>query len=407
MKAFLPLLITLLIQAFSALAMMAVPVLVPVVPGPPPLTTAGIGVYVLFAYVGAIVGSLSAGPLVDRWGAIRVSQCALLLSAAGLCLAALFPATLIPAAVLVGLGYGPITPASSHVLIRTTPPQRRNLVFSIKQTGVPVGVALSGFCIPPLGAATGWASTLGVLALACVATTGAAQPVRHALDEPSSSARSGQGWSVARLLGDFLEPMAVILRHPGLRTLAAVSFILSGIQISFSSYLVSFLTSELAMTALLAGSLLGLSQSGGVIGRIAWGYLSDRWGRPLMTLATICVLLALASLVTGALALAHFALPGLLLAALMIGFGASASGWNGVYLAEVARQAPPGAAGRATSGTLAFTFLGVIIGTPLFGLIASGVGGFAFAFGMQAVLAVGLSVILVRLDGRHRAGLQR
>ena len=409
MKAFLPLLITLLIQAFSALAMMAVPVLVPAVPGPPPLTTAGIGVYVLFAYVGAIVGSLSAGPLVDRWGAIRVSQCALLLSAAGLGLAALFPATLIPAAVLVGLGYGPITPASSHVLIRTTPPQRRNLVFSIKQTGVPVGVAMSGFFIPPLGAATGWASTLGVLALACMATAAAAQPVRHALDAPALAARSGsgQGWSVARLLGDFLEPMAVILRQPGLRTLAAVSFILSGIQISFSSYLVSFLTSELAMTALLAGSLLGLSQTGGVIGRIAWGYLSDRWGRPLMTLATICGLLALASLVTGALALAHVALPGLLLAVLMFVFGVSASGWNGVYLAEVARQAPPGAAGRATSGTLAFTFMGVIVGTPLFGLIASGVGGFAFAFGMQAVLAVGLSVILVRLDGRHRAGLQR
>ena len=33
MKSFLPLLITLLIQAFSALALMAVPVLVPVEPG--------------------------------------------------------------------------------------------------------------------------------------------------------------------------------------------------------------------------------------------------------------------------------------------------------------------------------------------------------------------------------------
>ncbi|NTV88662.1 MAG: MFS transporter, partial [Burkholderiaceae bacterium] len=168
MKSFLPLLITLLIQAFSALALMAVPVLVPVEPGPPRLTTAGIGAYVLFAYIGAVVGSLSAGAMVDRWGAIRTSQGALIVSAAGLALGALLPGALIVAALLIGLGYGPITPASSHVLIRTTPPERRNLVFSVKQTGVPLGVALSGFCIPPLAAATGWLGTLLCLALACV-----------------------------------------------------------------------------------------------------------------------------------------------------------------------------------------------------------------------------------------------
>ena len=409
MRAFLPLLVTLLIQAFSALAMLAVPVLVPVAPGPPRLTTAGIGLYVLFAYVGAVVGSLCAGPLVDRWGAIRTSQFALLLSAAGLGLAALFPAVLFPAALLVGLGYGPITPASSHVLIRTTPPQRRNLVFSIKQTGVPVGVALSGFCIPPLGTATGWAGTLVVLALACIATAAAAQPVQPALDTPTASGwleRATAGWSARRLLTNFLEPLAVILRHPGLRMLTAVSFILSGMQISFTSYLVSFLTSELAMTALLAGSLLGLSQTGGVIGRIAWGYLSDRLIRPLVMLASLCGGVALASLATGGLALAHVAPPGLWLAALMFIFGATVSGWNGVYLAEVARQAPPGAAGKATSGTLACTFLGVIVGAPLFGLIASGAGGFAVAFGVQAVLALAVSVILFRLSARQRAEVQ-
>ena len=178
MKSFLPLLVTLLIQAFSALALMAVPVLVPVEPGPPRLTTAGIGAYVLFAYIGAVVGSLSAGAMVDRWGAIRTSQGALLVSVAGLALAALLPGALIVAALLIGLGYGPITPASSHVLIRTTPPERRNLVFSVKQTGVPLGVALSGFCIPPLAAATGWLWTLLILALACGAggCSGAADP---------------------------------------------------------------------------------------------------------------------------------------------------------------------------------------------------------------------------------------
>ena len=145
----------------------------------------------------------------------------------------------------------------------------------------------------------------------------------------------------------------MILRHRGLRTLAAVSFILSGMQISFTSYLVSYLTLELALTALLAGSLLGLSQTGGVIGRVLWGYLSDRLVNPLSVLAMICAGVAVFSLLTAALALWHWVPSGLLLALLMFLFGACVTGWNGVYLAEVARQAPPGAAGKATSGTLA------------------------------------------------------
>ena len=402
MNTFTPLLVTLLIQAFSALGLMAVPVLIPVELGPPRLTPAGIGLYVLCAYAGAVLGSLSAGALVDRWGAIRTSQCALLLTAAGLMLAALYPGALLLAAVLIGMGYGPITPASSHVLIQTTPVKRLNLVFSIKQTGVPAGVALSGFCIPPL-ASTGWMWTLLILALACIAVAASALPIQAGLDAQTSqriNPAAPAGLSVRFLLQQLLEPLAVILKHKRLRSLAAVSFVLSGIQVAFASYLVSFLTTGLAMTALAAGSLLALSQMGGVLGRIGWGYLSDRFIRPLSMLALLSLVIALAALATGGLALWPAAMSSLTLAGLMFVFGASASGWNGVYLAEVARQAPPGAVGKATSGTLACTFLGVIVGAPLFGLIVSGPGGFAIAFGMQAVLALGVALLLFTFRGR-------
>ena len=396
MNSFAPLLVTLLIQSFSALGLMAVPVLIPVELGPPRLTPAGMGLYVLCAYAGAVLGSLSAGALVDRWGAIRTSQWALLLSAAGLVLAALVPDALMLAAVLLGMGYGPITPASSHVLIQTTPAKRLNLVFSIKQTGVPLGVALSGFCIPPL-AITGWMWTLLILALACVLVAASAWPIQAGLDAQTSqriNPAAPAGLSLRFLLRQLLEPLAVIFKHKKLRSLAAVSFVFSGIQISFTSYLVSFLTTGLAMTALAAGSLLALSQMGGVLGRIVWGYLSDHFIRPLSMLALLSLVMALAALATGGLALWPGAMSSLMLAALMFVFGASASGWNGVFLAEVARQAPPGAVGKATSGTLACTFVGVMVGAPLFGLIASSRGGFSMAFGMQALLALGVALML-------------
>ena len=406
MNSFAPLLVTLLIQSFSALGLMAVPVLIPVELGPPRLTPAGMGLYVLCAYAGAVLGSLSAGALVDRWGAIRTSQWALLLSAAGLVLAALVPDALMLAAVLLGMGYGPITPASSHVLIQTTPAKRLNLVFSIKQTGVPVGVALSGFCIPPL-AITGWMWTLLILALACVVVAASAWPIQAGLDAQTSqriNPAAPAGLSLRFLLRQLLEPLAVIFKHRKLRSLAAVSFVFSGIQISFTTYLMSFLTTGLAMTALAAGSLLALSQMGGVLGRIVWGYLSDHFIRPLSMLALLSLVMALAALATGGLALWPGAMSSLMLAALMFVFGASASGWNGVFLAEVARQAPPGAVGKATSGTLACTFVGVMVGAPLFGLIASSRGGFSMAFGMQALLALGVALMLFAFRGRDRSG---
>src|SRR3546814_20220338 len=75
-------------------------------------------------------------------------------------------------------------------------------------------------------------------------------------------------------------------------------------------------------------------------------------------------------------------------------FGASAVGWNGVYLAEVARQAPKGQASIATGGTLCVTFLGIVIGPPIFGLIPSAFCNYGLAFASLAVPA-GLCMLLV------------
>jgi hypothetical protein len=72
-------------------------------------------------------------------------------------------------------------------------------------------------------------------------------------------------------------------------------------------------------------------------------------------------------------------------------FGATAVGWNGVYLAEVARLAPEGRASAATGGALFFTFLGVVITPPAFNAVLAAAGSYAIAYAAFAVpsLAVG------------------
>src|SRR3546814_20951510 len=98
-----------------------------------------------------MASSLLAGGFVRRFGAIRASQIGLLLCAAGVAISVLpSPISMAIGAVLIGRGYGPITPASSHLLARSTPAHRLSFVFSVKQTGVTLGGVLAGLIVPGL-----------------------------------------------------------------------------------------------------------------------------------------------------------------------------------------------------------------------------------------------------------------
>jgi hypothetical protein len=57
--------------------------------------------------------------------------------------------------------------------------------------------------------------------------------------------------------------------------------------------------------------------------------------------------------------------------AFAMAFGATAVGWNGVFLAEIARLAPRDRISDATGGSAFFTFLGVVLTPPLFHLVCT------------------------------------
>jgi hypothetical protein len=77
-------------------------------------------------------------------------------------------------------------------------------------------------------------------------------------------------------------------------------------------------------------------------------------------------------------------------------FGATAVGWNGVFLAEVARVAPQGQVSQATGGCLFFTFLGVVLTPLIFNLVLALGGGYGVAYAVLGVpgLVVGARLLL-------------
>ena len=380
-----PLLLTLLIQAMVAMALLTLPVMAPVVVEAMKVSPALVGLYVSVTYAGAMVSALMGGAIVARLGAIRVSQWGLFLCSVGLLLCAVpwLPAMVL-GAVLIGLGYGPITPASSHLLARTTPAHQMSLVFSIKQTGVPLGSMLAGAIVPPLLLVSSWQASLMAVALVCVLCAWGAQVLRTRLDSDRRADALVQ-W------GSLVQPIRLVLAHRALYTMASCSFMFSMVQLSLTTYLVTFLHDDLSYGLVAAGLALSATQMGGMGGRIVWGYVADRWlgaRRMLLLLASMMALGALASAFLSA------DTPKAMVVAILVAFGASAIGWNGVYLAEVARRAPEGKASMATGGTLAFTFLGVVVGPPVFGALSGWFGSYRAGFVGLMVVACVSGVVL-------------
>ena len=371
--------ITTAIQAMVSMALLTLPAMAPTVARGLGVPAALVGVYVGLCYLAAMLSSLVGGTLVRRWGAIRVSQVGLLCCTVGLLMCALpwWPAVAL-GALFIGAGYGPITPASSHLLVLTTPAHRMALVFSVKQTGVPAGGMLAGALVPGLSLWVGWQGALAVVAAACLLCAVASQPLRAPLD---ADRQPDQPLALAALF----KPVGMVLRHRSLAVLAACSFLFSAVQVSVTAYMVTYLHESLRMTLLAAGAALSVSQLAGVVGRIAWGAVADRGLGPRNTLMLLATLMIVGSLLTAGL---QPAWPTALIWAVVALLGASAIGWNGVYLATVARQAPPGQASTATGGTLMFTFMGVVCGSPAFGALASASGSYRVAFAALAAPAM-------------------
>ena len=350
---------------------------------------AAIGYFIAVAYVGSMLGSAAAGGWVARFGPIRVSQVGLALCLAGLALAASgwAPLMLLGAFVL-GVGYGPTTPASSVILVRTAPPGLYSLIFSLKQTGVPAGGVLAGGLAPALVLAVGWQWAAVAIGASCLVLAALIAPVRTRYDvalnpEAPVSVRAA-----------FL-PVKLVAGHPQLREMAVTSFAYGGVQITLVTYLVTFLIDSFALSLVLAGAVMAVSQVASVVGRIVWGALADR----AVTRRTMLGLLGLGMGVSAMVTLAADPeWPAWVLFAFASVFGATAVGWNGVFLAEVARVAPQGQVSQATGGCLFFTFLGVVL-TPLaFNLVLALGGGYGVAYALLGVpgLLIGARLLLRR-----------
>ena len=380
---------TFLVQFLAAIAIFTVPVLATEIAKDLALDPVAAGFYTATLFTGAIIGSAAAAKVTRLIGAFVGSLAALVLIGVGIgLLATASPVILAPAVLLAGFGYGLVNPTASALLVRVTRPERRGWVFSVKQTGIPIGSAVGGFVAPPMAHAFGWQATLFMIAAVCVLSILPFAPsaARSMREERTPGVRSAGG--------------VQLLRHyPALLILALGSLALGALQLCLATFLTAHLVLNGGLDLVDAGRVFACSQIGGAVARPLWGKVADWSGSAARTLCTVGILGSIAGFVTAALD-PNWPIGAMI--ALATVFGATSLAWNGVFFAEIVRIVRPEEVAAATGGAQLFTYTGIMAGPLLFAAVASLAGAFGPAYAVLAAVALPGAIAIGASAGRYQ-----
>lgn len=353
-----------------AICTAALPALAPVIARALGVDASLIGYQASVVFGSALCATFATGTLIRRLGAARTVQTAMVMSTIGLVLAALGSiASIVSGSVLIGLALGITTPSTAHLLARFTPIERQNVVFSLKQAGVPLGGMLASVIGPLVAVTAGWQSALLLFAACCAALAVALQPRREQWD-------------------DDRDPAAPWLQHPfggipavwsdvPIRYLVLAGASFNVMHVALTAFTVNLLVKDIGYSLVAAGMISGLTQLGGTIGRVALGFLADRIRDSLSILTLAGASMTVMCLLTG-LMNEHW--PDLAIIAMFTLFGFIGIGWNGVFHGQLARLSPPGRVGLTSSGAGFFLFLTALSGPALFAALYGWVGSYTGTF---------------------------
>nr|MDA8253995.1 MFS transporter [Rhodospirillales bacterium] len=236
-----------------------------------------------------------------------------------------------------------------------------------------------------------------VVALACgtVGVTALLVPFCRRTDRATDH-RGGRGQDGS---SGWLQPILALLRIRPLRRMVTASLAYAAMQLCLGAFLTVYLVERQGLPLADAGLVFGISQAGSAVGRLLWGYVADRLCSPLM----VFILLGIGMAASAAL-VADFTpawpLWGMALVAAV--YGATAMGWNGVLLAEVARLAPPGQTRALTGAVMSVNFFGVLIGPLLFTAVLRLTGRFEAGFLFMALFVlIGTGTAAASLRGNR------
>ena len=349
---------TSLIQIMASFTVSAPLTVSIVIVGQAHLSETWIGYYTSLLYLSAMTGSLLTPRLIVSIDVGRIQLGGLLATMLGFALFAQIAASGsglalgLAGIVVMGLAYGVIVPASALLLADRFSRQWQPLVVSIRQTGVPVGTALAALIAPLVVQLWGWRTMSLVVAAAAVLSLALSAPALIGIAMRSRSAAPA---------ANLLDALRETFRHPATLRLALVSGFYGLSQAALTTYFVPSLVWLHGLSIGRAAGFLAVATVAGAAARIGFGVTTSHFGKPYRHLRLI-------GLVSG-LAWVLVLWPEPTTLRLTCGaamLGATAMGWNGILLAQLAHEAPHGKTADAVGAGTALAYAGVLTAPLLY-----------------------------------------
>jgi len=375
-------------QMSNALASQAVAPLAPLFQGDLNLTKAEVGAFSSAVYAGSWVVLLLVGSITDRVGVRKMIALGQVVTGLSLFSMSVAGSFFHAAAVMfaAGVGRASISPGVSKAVMDWFSPSTRATAMGAIQTSVPLGGILTASLLPTLGLVLGWRSAIALIGLWVI---GGATASGFLYRDVAAQGRQRTHRVGARRI------LYMLAGNRKLWSLSIIALLFSAVQVSVTTYLVLYLEEvvlvplvpDRSLRIVTAGGYLALCQAGGIVARIVWGVISDRYFRN-RRLVVIAATGALAAMVSAAVALLGSECPLWLLPVLVFAYGGSAIGWGGLYLALAAEIS--GNKYSATGVGLSMTVmqLGNVAGPPLFGFLVDVTGSYQAGWFFLATLSV-------------------
>jgi fucose permease len=287
-------------------------------------------------------------------------------------------------AALIGVGSSVSTPASSHLLARYSPPKYAPLIFSVKQTGVPVGGLMAGILVPFLLGWIDWRGAFLFTGAACITFAVMLQPIRDQFDadrQPNQILKPGY----------IRQNISRVLSTPALLELAIAMFCFVGLQGLFAAYFVTYVTGTLGRSLETANYFFSIAMTTAIGARILWGWV----GSALLPARTVISYLAFVMVfATTGMGWLGTGQSDVAIITVSIVYCISAISWHGLLLSEIARLAPTGQVASTTGACLAFANAGMMTYPIIFAAFGELTGDHTLGFYLAALPTFAMAIKL-------------
>ncbi len=384
------------VQVVGSLAFLAVTALTPFIKTEFGLSSSAVGLLIVALYLGYFLTLIPGGVLTDVFGER-------LMIGLGLGFIGLFSIAIGTGnrswilgfgLFALGCGYSTIPPGTNKGVFDWFPPDQLGIGLGIKQTGVMIGGAISAALLPFLATRTDW--RVAFTAVGVVSLVGLVLLLVYSRPSEAVDGQYDESTTAAEAFRSQIRGVLELYSQTRLSPLLLVGFLFGAGQFTLMAYAVLYLTEQVALSPTVAGLLYTAMQLAGVVSRILFGYVADKWftrrkHRLLFAIGIVAfaAYLVLVSLPPAA-PLSVVAIAATLLGALSLGY-------NGVYLTIANELVGPEYTGFSTSIAITAVMFGALITPPVFGLLADWTNTYAVSMVLIATMTLLGGILSIRI----------